>query len=299
MRLIPPSDFSLYSSGFAEPPKSVEVPRISNAESDPTGWRRAVPDSIRRARRARAIRIEAAAYGRSDIGAGSLALVNDLRGSQPGVTGYVVCNGPSINRTDLSVIGDAPYILMNRGYLLQDRIGRRPTAICASDELVLRQFGDEILRQNSMLFLPKSASEVFARREDVAYLAWDWRWQFADDLRLTTHHGYTITFWALQVAHHLGWGKVIIVGLDHSFTNAGNNAGVSSISGGGDANHFDPDYFPAGSAVYQPVPTANEYSYILGRSAFESSGRRIVDCTPGGACQVFQKGDLISESTLN
>src|SRR5690242_5747415 len=60
-------------------------------------------------------------FSESPTGLTSRDALARLRDSQAGATGVIVCNGPSINKTDLSLLGDAPYILMNRGYLLENR----------------------------------------------------------------------------------------------------------------------------------------------------------------------------------
>ena len=39
----------------------------------------------------------------------------------------------------------------------------------------------------------------------------------------------------------------------------------------------------------------SEYSFALAKAAFNDAGRDLVDCTVGGACDIFRKGDLAVE----
>lgn len=232
-------------------------------------------------------------YIHSGSGLESLATLDRLRNSQVGQVGVIVCNGPSINNIDLELVADHPYILLNSGYLLRERFMHPPAAVCAHDPYVIEQYGSELSATDGVLFVPAKARKRLRRHADVVYLAPAEEWMFAARLGLTSHHGHTSTFWALEVAFHLGWQKAIIVGMDHRFRATA--ASQLSVAAGPDTDHFDPGYFSAGDRVLSPNLVASEYSYKISRDAWEEDGRRIVDCTPGGACPVFERGDFARE----
>jgi hypothetical protein len=105
--------------------------------------------------------------------------------------------------------------------------------------------------------------------------------------------GSTVTFVALQIAFHLGFQDVILVGVDHSFTSQGEpNAAV--VSDGADLNHFSPAYFGKGFRWQLPDLAASERAYRLAHRAYESAGRRVMDATIGGKLEVFPKVDFRS-----
>jgi hypothetical protein len=59
-----------------------------------------------------------------------------------------------------------------------------------------------------------------------------------------------------------------------------------------DRDHFHPAYFGFGQVWDLPDLANSEISYRAARAVFEEDGRLIVDCTPDGACPVFERGPL-------
>lgn len=233
-----------------------------------------------------AILLRAGAFRRS------ATQLDKLHNSQAGATGVIVCNGPSLNKTDLARLRGVPTILMNRGYLLGERIDPQcVAAVCVSARPVLEQYGDEINQLASTLVVPWLDRKLIDRRHDVVTLTQSYRWRFASRLRTSFYPGYTVTFLALQMAYHLGWSKILIVGMDHSYDQTGDPSAVVKTKGE-DLNHFDPNYFQDGSEWLLPELSMNENSYKIARAAIEANGREVIDCTVGGKCEVFEKGHL-------
>ena len=102
--------------------------------------------------------------------------------------------------------------------------------------------------------------------------------------------GATVTFVALQLAYHLGFYEVILIGVDHSFATTG-PANKLVTATAADANHFDPTYFGPGVKWQYPDLEVSAAAYALARDAFETSGRHILDATVGGQLKVFPKAD--------
>ncbi|MGB4778363.1 hypothetical protein [Microbacterium sp.] len=279
---------------FARPPKGKRPPKLASDDYYGSGfWRR--PLNTARAWVARcSAPLRHFAYGRSEDGRRTSAVINELHDSQRGLTGVIVCNGPSIANTDLALLAGRPHIVLNRGYLLEGHVPTPPTILCVHDPLVLSQFGKEISRVPCPIIAHTHGRKDFSRRDGVAFLQSSRTWRFATRLGLSSHHGATVTFWALETAFHLGWDKVLIVGMDHTFPKTTAPSTVEVIRGS-DRFHFSADYYPPGTKLLTPDVEAIEYSYMLARSAWESAGRRVVDCTVGGACTIFPKGDLKEE----
>ena len=93
----------------------------------------------------------------------------------------------------------------------------------------------------------------------------------------------------MQLAYHLGFTDVILVGVDHSFATQG-PANKLVTSQGPDPNHFDPSYFGAGIRWQLPDLEVSEASYRLARQHFEADGRRIRDATVGGKLDRVPEG---------
>lgn len=237
---------------------------------------------------------QALTFGLGAEGTRTRSRLRALLDSDQGETGFIVGNGPSINKTRLDLVGDRPYILLNRGYLLSDRFSREPSAICVHDPFVVSQYGSELVNHASNVIAPISAKRTLGVRDNVIYMVLWPNWKFATRMGMNLHHGHTSTFWALQLAFHLGWSRVILVGLDHRFQSPASPSTIS-VAGTPDSNHFDPGYFRAGDKVLSPNLVASEHSYAMSRDAWQKDGRRIVDCTPDGNCRIFPRNDLLSE----
>ena len=57
--------------------------------------------------------------------------------------------------------------------------------------------------------------------------------------------GSTVTYVAMQVAHHLGFHQVVLIAVDHHYETKGPPS-LEVVSEGDDPNHFPPDYFAKG-----------------------------------------------------
>ena len=99
-----------------------------------------------------------------------------------------------------------------------------------------------------------------------------------------------MTYCALQVAFHLGFDEVILVGVDHFFERTG-APDLLVVESRDDVNHFHPDYFGSGVRWQYPNLERSEQSYRLARSVYERNHRRVRDATIGGRLTVFEKVD--------
>jgi len=96
-----------------------------------------------------------------------------------------------------------------------------------------------------------------------------------------------VTFVAMQLAFHMGFREVALVGCDHNFATKGTANAV--VEGGEkDPNHFDPNYF-AGVKWQLPDLVQSEIGYMMAGQAFEAAGGRIVNCTEGGKLEIFPR----------
>jgi hypothetical protein len=94
----------------------------------------------------------------------------------------------------------------------------------------------------------------------------------------------------MQIAYYLGFLKVILLGVDHSFETKGEPHTIV-VSEGDDSNHFDPHYFGKGFRWQLPDLETSEMAYRIAKDKFENANREIVDATINGKLQVFHKVD--------
>ncbi|MBW2274160.1 MAG: hypothetical protein JRG96_12880 [Deltaproteobacteria bacterium] len=181
---------------------------------------------------------------------------------------------------------------LNRIYLLFDELPFRPTYYCAANELVLEQFCTDIAALSMPRFLSWSGRRHFdPQDESILYLkqALTLGDFFGRDARSAICSGGTVTYLAIQLAWHMGFHQVILLGVDHSFHDKGIPNREEVRESAEDENHCHPDYFPKGSRWQLPDLLRSEGAYRLAREAFEADGRQIVDATVGGQLEVFEK----------
>jgi hypothetical protein len=192
---------------------------------------------------------------------------------------------------DLTPLAGVPTFGMNRIYLLFDRLTFRPSYYVAVNELVLDQFADQIRGLAIPRFVNWNRRELFPDAPDTYFvkLSLSFADQFSSDPRRPIDSGGTVTFVALQLAFFMGFSDVVLIGLDHSFSETGTPNATRIRPGSPDLSHFHPDYFPPGSRWQLPDLARSELAYKSARTAFEAAGRRIRDATPGGRCPVFER----------
>jgi hypothetical protein len=218
------------------------------------------------------------------------ALKNQYRGERC----FIIGNGPSLKQTDLSKLRSEYAIGMNRFFLAFPELGfETPFYLCVND-LVIEQSTPEIQGLKMPLFVSWRSRKWLHPAENLSFLHTTYTGpRFARDVCGRVWEGGTVTYTALQLAYHLGFKKVILIGVDHNYVTQGKpNATVTSE--GADLNHFHPGYFGKGFRWQLPDLITWERAYHLARVCYEKDGREVVDATVGGKLQVFNKIDYAS-----
>jgi len=218
-----------------------------------------------------------------------------MRDRHRGERCFILGNGPSLASMDLSLLRGETTFGMNRIYLLFPSLGFQTTYYVAVNELVIEQCAREIRALRGPKFITWRARRWLWRDCEAIFLDTDYTGAeaFATALGDRVFEGSTVTFVALQIAYHLGFEDVVLIGVDHRFTARGEpNAPV--VSAGDDPDHFSKGYFGKGFRWQLPDLEASERAYRLARRAYEAAGRRVVDATVGGKLEVFPKVDYLS-----
>jgi hypothetical protein len=214
---------------------------------------------------------------------------------------FIIGNGPSLKRTDLHKLRGECTFGMNRIYLLFPELGFSTTFFLSVNDLVIEQCAGEILALDIPKYLSWRSRNVLGpalaeagddlARHQLAFLHTTYTGpKFAQDARGRLWEGATVTFVALQLAYHMGFEQVILIGVDHSFTTQG-KPNTTVVSQGADPDHFDSRYFGQGFRWQLPDLETSERAYRMARGAYESAGRQVLDATVGGKLTVFPKVD--------
>lgn len=218
-----------------------------------------------------------------------------LRDTHRGEKAVIMCNGPSLLKVDFDRLSASGVhtIGLNKINLLYDRTNHRPASIVSVNPLVIEQNLAFFNQTEMPLFIDsKAAWKGLKTRRNVHYLhSTGVHGSFARDVSMSLFQGHTVTYVALQVAYHLGFHEVALVGCDHSFSTKG-PPNKTVQAGGSDPDHFDPNYF-AGDMKWQlPDLLESEMAYLKAFQVYEESGRRLYNCTDGGKLEILPRKTL-------
>ena len=203
----------------------------------------------------------------------------------------LVANGPSLNKMDLSFLKNEVTIGMNKIYLGFNKFRFYPRYYVAINQKVIEQSHDEIKKLNCVKFISSRSSQLVPENGLTYHInTMQPPDRFCTNIAQGVHEGWTVTYAALQIAYYLGFNKVIIIGMDHSFNYKG-KANEESTLEGDDPNHFCSSYFGNGQKWDNPDLEHSEESYKIAREIFEKDNRQIIDATLDGCCHIFEKAD--------
>jgi len=217
---------------------------------------------------------------------------------------FIIGNGPSLKQTDLSFLQNEFTFGMNRIYLLFPQLGFPTTYYLCVNDLVIEQCAQDILSiqiprflsWRSREFIKKALGDRSSLPEDppLSFLHTTYTGpKFAHDTRYRIWEGATVTYVAMQLAFHMGFKQVILIGVDHSYSTKGKpNTTVVSMSD--DPDHFDSRYFGKGFRWQLPDLEISELAYKRAKDNYLAANREILDATIGGKLTVFQKVDYDS-----
>ena len=229
----------------------------------------------------------------------SIRRLAELKNIHKGKRAFIIGNGPSLKQTDLSKLKEEFTFGMNRIYVLFPELGFQTTYFCSINDLVIEQFTADILALSMPKFLAwrshRHFKDIQSSNADLPtflYTSYTGP-RFSPDVRGRVWESATVTNVALQLAFHMGFEKVILIGVDHNFTSKG-EANKTVISQGDDPNHVSPNYFGKGIKWQLPDLDTSEIGYALARDAYKKAGREVLDATVGGKLTIFPKVDYNS-----
>lgn len=215
--------------------------------------------------------------------------LEEFRDLHKGKDCFLIGNGPSLNKMDLSKLNNYYTIGLNKIYLLFERTGLTIDYHVCVNRFVIEQSTPEFLKMQCPSFLSyKNRNDELINKENIFFLGdIHSKWKFFEDITRGISQGSTVTYVAMQVAFFMGFRRVFLIGVDHNFVNKGKPHKVETMKEE-DKNHFDPAYFK-GMKWQLPDLKGSEKAYRLARKHFEKDNRKIIDATLDGKLEVFPK----------
>jgi len=202
---------------------------------------------------------------------------------------FIIGNGPSLKKTDLSLLRNEFTFGMNRIYLAFPEQDFSTTYYLSVNSMVIEQCADEIHSLNIPKFISWRSHNLIQPTNDLMFLHTTYTGpKFATNICGRIWEGATVTYVAMQLAFYMGFSQVILIGVDHNFTTQG-KPNTTVVSQGDDPDHFHAQYFGKGLRWQLPDLETSERSYKMAKEAFENNGRVILDATVNGKLTVFEK----------
>lgn len=240
--------------------------------------------------------------------------ISQLKDIHKGERCFIIGNGPSLNKCDLTKLKNEFTFGFNAIYLNYKKMKFHPTYYCLEDSLVAKDRAKEISRYKGpkIKFLGKHLAQTLGKMKNSIWLNMDFSYYqnklnnepetvtlpgFSLDLTQKAEVTGTVTYIALQVAYYMGFSEVYMIGYDHYYKVPPKEEmvnGVQIISKIDDENHFHKDYFGKGKSWHDPKVFRMEEGYKKARAVFEEDGRKIYNATVGGHLEVFERVDYNS-----
>jgi hypothetical protein len=205
-----------------------------------------------------------------------------------GQKAVIICNGPSLNKTNFTQLKGVFTFGLNKINLLFERESFRPSVIVAVNSMVIEQNLDFFNTTDIPLYIDSRGKRQIKNRSNVTFLHSTPIKNFARDCSFSVNQGGTVTYVAMQLAFHMGFDNVGLIGCDHYFKEKGPTNALA-VSREEDANHFDKNYFAKGQKWHLPDLPQNEYSYSMANEIFNLNGKKIYNCTEGGYLDLFER----------
>lgn len=237
-----------------------------------------------------------------------------LRNAYRGNRCFIMGNGPSLNQMDLNILKNDHVWCSNRSYLLFDRIEWLPKFYVAMDKRVVPDNKEQIndlpgILPSTMFFYPvdfrkkgilKSFSNVYWFNERPLRLDMNKlpEGTFSTNAAKEVFASFTVTITAMQLAVHLGFDPIFLIGCDTSYSRQESinvdelNPDKLTATGNNDRNHFDPGYYGLGKKYHEPHVARMLFHYHEARLVCEASGVHIYNATFGGNLEEFQRVDF-------
>ena len=219
--------------------------------------------------------------------------LKSIKNKYRGQKAVIICNGPSLLDTDFSLLQKIFTFGLNKINLLFDKHEFRPSCIVSVNPYVIEQNKEFYNHTDIALYLDSVCTSLINLRNNVTFIHSNRHSvnKFARDCSISINQGGTVTYVAMQLAYHMGFSEVALIGCDHNFKSKG-PANLAVVSKENDPDHFDPNYFAGGQVWQLPDLALSEMCYGIARDIYFGSGRKIVNCTSGGKLELFPRASL-------
>ena len=230
----------------------------------------------------------------------SMNYMKECKNKYNGESCFIIGNGPSLSFSDLEKLKGMKCFASNKIYDIFNKTKWRPTFYCISDLQLLFQFHSEITQQSlENIFVSINLRLKYPQIKDNQKLHYILMHgedfypnlpNFSDNALTGFYEGYTVTYMMLQLAVHMGFKKIYLLGIDNNFSVSLNPDGT--IKKNPDVkNHFNES---DDNLANIPVLYKTDLAYQAAKKYADENGIIIYNATRGGKLEVFERVDFDS-----
>jgi hypothetical protein len=224
---------------------------------------------------------------------------------------FILGNGPSLRKMDLSSLKNEVTIGSNGIYKMFGEMGFKTTYFTMEDIAQVEDRRSELptVTDTTRLFalynaycIPLRDDTLFMNVERHSYPFHE-RWaefypQFSVDLASVVYLGSTITYINLQLAFHLGCDPVYLIGVDHDYGEITELLPPGKITVTEEVLekikdvHFVEEYHEVGSTFGVPYVKEQEQAYRMALETYQVYGRSVFNAGIDSKLDVFPRVDF-------
>lgn len=213
-----------------------------------------------------------------------------------GETCFIIGNGPSLKAEDLEMISQKgiPTFAFNRIYLMFDKTNWRPTYYISQDEKTLKNCTKEVNQMNlPYKFIPIFIDFYYDIHINNAVLFrlvsshTDYP-KMSEDISSYVGDTTTVAVTAAQFAVYMGFKKIYLIGVDHSFSTYQNDKG-EIIQDNFAKDYFTEEYNKDKADLYIPNLDASTRAFLSLKKFCDEKGVEVYNATRGGKLEVFPR----------
>lgn len=222
--------------------------------------------------------------------------LKQFQGIHSGETCFIIGNGPSLSANDLELLYEKkiPTFAFNRIYLIFNQTQWRPTYYVSQDEKTLKNCASQVesmdLKDKFIPLFIRFYHQVEITGAHYFYLKssnTDYP-ELTDDISSFIGYTTTVAVTAGQMAAYMGFRKIYLLGVDHSFSTYQNDKG-EILQDKNAKDYFTDAYNPDKAELYIPNIDASTRAFISLKQYCDMHGIEVYNATRGGKLEVFPR----------
>ncbi|MTJ16847.1 MULTISPECIES: 6-hydroxymethylpterin diphosphokinase MptE-like protein [unclassified Dolichospermum] len=233
--------------------------------------------------------------------------IKRLRNIHKGERCVIVGMGPSLKIEDLEKLKGTITFACNKVFLAYEKTNWRPNYYTVSDVLIAKNSSEEIaltLQQSKGIF-PEWVRHCLPENNDILWIPVAEKKEYFPGsgvgFSINLENGIqpggcTVLYDQIQIAFHMGFSEVILIGVDFYYSGLKKTGEFSEqgeiVTSTGDVNHFHKDYLRPGESSTVPKIEEQKIAYRVAKKVFEDSGRKLINGSRKTFLEELERGDF-------